>query len=104
MKRGDSSDVVYRMRGAAAMMRAHQAASFEASDLELAADELERLRKKAGGGGIIVKPDPSPNADIRQPWNNRNRHDSQVLGAIELAYVRGIAAGRFAERKKRKRK
>jgi hypothetical protein len=56
------------------------------------------------GHGILVKPDPSPNADIRLPWNNRNRYDTQVLGAIELAYLRGIATGREAERKKRRRK
>jgi hypothetical protein len=27
------------------------------------------------------------------PWNSRNRYESQVIGAIELAFRRGFQAG-----------
>jgi len=37
-------------------------------------------------------------ADLCQPWNNSGRFDRSVLGAIELAFLRGKQAGAEADR------
>lgn len=45
---------------------------------------------------VIVRPRTyfTPNvADLLNKWNNRHRLDRQVMGAIELAYLRGEHAG-----------
>lgn len=34
--------------------------------------------------------------DLKKPWQSRVRKDSQVTGAIELAFLRGEQAGREA--------
>jgi hypothetical protein len=42
---------------------------------------------------VVVKPDRSPVADLKRPYNTRLRHDSAASGAIELAYLRGLHEG-----------
>lgn len=42
--------------------------------------------------------------DLRHRWNNRVRKDREVLGAVELAFMRGYQAGFVAARKIKRRK
>lgn len=52
------------------------------------AEELTMARS------VKVKIDRSPVADLKRPFNTRDYRDAGATGSIELAYLRGVHAGR----------